>query len=116
MAAASYEDIGLVPLWLRTGYHLLLQQLPRAMAWMVLLGVVGEVDACLETFDPFGLVGSVVDECPQVEDRGLICVTWAAAVVASETWKGPVAVGNGYRHLWYGLSPGVDLTGNDPSY
>jgi hypothetical protein len=79
-------------------------------------GVVGEIDACLEKFDPFGLVGSVVDECPQVEDRGLICVTRAAAVVASEIWKGPVAVGNGYRRLWYGLSPGVNLTGNGPSY
>lgn len=77
-------------------------------------GIVGEVDACLDSFDPLTLVATIVDQCPQAPSRASVLISQAAAIVASETWKGPV--GNGHRRLWYGLSPGADLTGNDPAY
>ena len=78
-------------------------------------GIVGNVDACLDSFDPFTLVGITVNQCPQAPGGASVPISQAAAIVASETWKGPVG-NRPRRRLWYGLSPGADLTGNDPSY
>lgn len=70
-------------------------------------GVVMDVEGCLESFDPFELVGTTID-CPQAE--GQVEISHAAAFVANGTFSdGLNTVG---RRAWYGFSPSTDLTGN----
>jgi len=74
-------------------------------------GIVTEVDACLDKFDPFTLVNKTID-CPQAQAP--IRITRAAALLTQAVWRGPRTADD--RRLWYGLNPGVDLTGNNPIY
>lgn len=70
-------------------------------------GVVQDIEGCLDSFDPFALVGTTV-ECPQAD--GPVDITSAAATVANATFaNGYDAVG---KRQWFGFSPTTDLTGN----
>jgi hypothetical protein len=69
-------------------------------------GVVGETDACLAHFDPFNLVGTVIN-C--TEAGGEVQITRSAAAVANATWHGMVTADG--KQTFYGISPGSDLTG-----
>lgn len=70
-------------------------------------GVVQDVEGCLDSFDPFALVGTAV-ECPQAD--GPVEITTTAATVVNGTFaNGYDAVG---RRQWLGFSPTTDLTGN----
>ncbi|KAK0620843.1 Tannase/feruloyl esterase [Immersiella caudata] len=66
-------------------------------------GVIADVDACLASFDPFSLVGNVIN-CAEMETPH---ITSAAAAVVNATWQGMQNV-HGAR-LWPGLNPGTDL-------
>ena len=66
-------------------------------------GVIGDVDACLVSFDPFSLIGQAID-CPDMETPE---ITSAAAAVVNATWQGMRNAQGG--QLWPGLSPGTDL-------
>lgn len=68
-------------------------------------GVISEVDACLDGFNPFDLVGSTI-QCSR-ENRTLE-VSPAAAAVVNATWRG-MRNSRGAQ-TWPGLNPGTDLT------
>ncbi|KAK0615577.1 Tannase/feruloyl esterase [Bombardia bombarda] len=70
-------------------------------------GIITELDACLETFDPFKEVGKKID-C--AEAKGKIKITKAAAAVTNATWHGWRTVDG--REKYYGMTPGTDLTGH----
>ncbi|GKT39849.1 putative feruloyl esterase [Colletotrichum spaethianum] len=65
-------------------------------------GVISEVDDCLASFNPFGMVGRAVN-CSQAPE-----VTSAAAAVVNATWQG-IRDSLGVQ-TWPGLNPGTDLT------
>ena len=67
-------------------------------------GIIGEVDECLQSFDPFELVGRTIN-CTQ-EERTLE-ISSAAAAVVNATWQG-MRNSQGVQ-TWPGLSPGTDL-------
>ncbi|OTA61480.1 tannase and feruloyl esterase [Hypoxylon sp. EC38] len=73
----------------------------------VLDGVIAEPEACLNTFDPFRLVGQTTS-CN--ETGGSIQISAAAAAVVNATWQGTMTEKG--KRTWYGLNPGADLTGN----
>lgn len=73
-------------------------------------GIVAEVDACLARFDPFALVGTIVN-CR--EANGEVAISTVAAAVVNATWDGMTTVDG--KRTWYGINPGADLTGNDPA-
>ncbi len=73
-------------------------------------GVVADVDTCLASFNPFGLIGKTIS-CSQTD--GQIRISTAAAAVVNATWHG-MSTTDG-QQAWHGLSPGADLTGNSPS-
>lgn len=67
-------------------------------------GIISDTDGC--DFDPFSVVG----ESFNCSDTGSVMqVSHGAALVANETWNGPVAA-DGTR-LWYGLEKGTFLAG-----
>lgn len=76
----------------------------------ILDGVIVEVDACLARFDPFSVVGTAIN-C--TEAGGETLISSAAAAVANATWNGLITADG--KRTWYGISPGADLTGNDPA-
>lgn len=65
-------------------------------------GIIGDVDACLDTFNPFDMVGRAIN-CSEAPE-----VSHAAAAVVNATWQG-MRNSQGVQ-LWPGLSPGTDLT------
>ncbi|KAK4199480.1 tannase and feruloyl esterase-domain-containing protein [Triangularia verruculosa] len=71
-------------------------------------GIVGDVDGCLEGFDPFEMVGTEI-ECDNLGGR-TVEITEAAAVVVNKTWHGRETVEG--KRRWYGLTPGSDLIAN----
>lgn len=71
-------------------------------------GIIGEVEACLNHFNPFKLVGSPI-ECSDMDN---VSISNTAATVVNATWHG-VQTEDGKR-TWYGIPPGADLTGNSP--
>jgi hypothetical protein len=73
-------------------------------------GVVGETDACLAQFDPFGLVGTVIN-C--TEAGGEIQISRTAAAVANATWHGMVTADG--KQTFDGIPPGADLSGSSSS-
>lgn len=77
-------------------------------------GIVAEVDACLASFNPFRLVGTVVANCSSDKVGSghghTVVISKAAAAVVNATWHGPVSP-DGTKQRWYGYSLGSDLTG-----
>lgn len=73
-------------------------------------GIIADVDTCLGLFDPFGMVGLSVNNCPDAE--GTIEISRAAAIVVNATLHG-MQTEDG-RPTWYGIPPGADLTGELP--
>ncbi|KAK0736667.1 Tannase/feruloyl esterase [Apiosordaria backusii] len=71
-------------------------------------GIVSDVGGCLNSFDPFEMVGSEI-KCAEVEG-GTVKITEGAAAVVNKTWHGRETVDG--RWVWYGLSPGADLIVN----
>jgi hypothetical protein len=69
-------------------------------------GVISDVEACWDTFDPFSLVGTTLNNSIQI--------TAEATQVMNQTWYGIRTEETGER-VWYGFGPGADLTGNDPN-
>ncbi|TGJ79726.1 hypothetical protein E0Z10_g9046 [Xylaria hypoxylon] len=72
-------------------------------------GIISLPEECLTRFDPFELVGTPIN-CAQT--NGTVRITNAAAVLVNETWHGPQDVDG--TKLWYGVTPGSDLTGSSP--
>jgi hypothetical protein len=70
-------------------------------------GVVGDTDAYLAHFNPFGLVGTVIN-C--TEAGGEVQISRSAAAVANATWNGMVTADG--KQTSYGITPGSDLTGS----
>jgi hypothetical protein len=64
-------------------------------------GIIGEVDACLASFNPFKLVGRAID-CPEAPK-----ISSAAAAVVNATYQG-MRNSQGAQ-TWPGLNPGTDL-------
>lgn len=64
-------------------------------------GVLGEPDLCLAIFDPYSLVGTVVENCSDTGTQ--ITISEAAAKVSEATWTGPVSPDG--KRLW----PGPDI-------
>ncbi|KAL0938470.1 tannase and feruloyl esterase [Colletotrichum truncatum] len=64
-------------------------------------GVIGDVDKCLASFDPFKLVGQSIN-CTQTID-----ISSAAAAVVNATWQG-MRDAEGAQ-TWFGLAPGTNL-------
>ncbi|OAQ65869.2 tannase and feruloyl esterase [Pochonia chlamydosporia 170] len=75
-------------------------------------GVVSNPMKCLDTFDPFKVVGQTLN-CSNSKDGSGIKVSREAAQVVKATWRG-LARKDG-EVLWPGVSPAADLTGNKPS-
>jgi len=73
-------------------------------------GIIGDITACLLTFDPFGLIGTPIS-CSTTNTT--LSISHAAAAVANATWHGPHTPSG--RPIWYGIPPGADLTGFDLS-
>ncbi|KAJ8120832.1 hypothetical protein ONZ43_g2562 [Nemania bipapillata] len=71
-------------------------------------GIIAEVDECLTTFDPFSIVGTLIN-CTEAAGE-TIQVSEAAAVVVDATWAGPSTESGNWT--WYGLNPGADITGS----
>ncbi|KAI9148139.1 hypothetical protein HJFPF1_11963 [Paramyrothecium foliicola] len=74
-------------------------------------GIVASPEECLQSFDPFSVVGEEVD-CKQ-KNGTVVQVSEDAAKIVNATWHG-IHTDNG-RKIWHGLTPGTDLTGNDPT-
>ncbi|KAJ3538726.1 hypothetical protein NM208_g5784 [Fusarium decemcellulare] len=74
-------------------------------------GVIAHVDECLNTFDPFSVVGKTI-KCDQLNET-TIEVSQTAAIVVNATWHGMTTADG--KHVWYGIAPGADLTGNSPT-
>ena len=75
-------------------------------------GIITNATACLSTsFNPFHLVGTTIKNCTTTGTP--VQISLAAAIVANSTWHGPITPSGQQIHP--GLSPSVDLTGNDPS-
>ncbi|KAK0724869.1 tannase and feruloyl esterase [Lasiosphaeris hirsuta] len=72
-------------------------------------GVIAEADACLASFDPFSLVGKVID-CNQTVDGSQVNISRAAAATVNATWHGASKVDG--TPIWSGFLPGTDLTGS----
>ncbi|KAK4129730.1 tannase and feruloyl esterase [Parathielavia appendiculata] len=70
-------------------------------------GIVSDVDACLRSFNPFQLIGTLVPDCRQAGNRTVEIGT-AAAVVVNATWHGIVTAKR--EPTWYGLSPGTYIS------
>lgn len=68
-------------------------------------GLIADTDRCLEVFDPFSAVGTVI-HCNETGAQEPISV--GAATVVNATWHG-VETAEG-KSWWYGLYPGADLT------
>ncbi|KAK1711820.1 Tannase/feruloyl esterase [Colletotrichum lupini] len=64
-------------------------------------GIISEVDACLDAFNPFKMVGRAIN-CSEAPE-----VSRAAAAVVNATWQG-MRNSQGVQ-LWPGLNPGTDL-------
>ncbi|KAK4443445.1 tannase and feruloyl esterase-domain-containing protein [Podospora aff. communis PSN243] len=73
-------------------------------------GIITDPTACLHTFNPFSLVNTTAF-CPTTNTT--LPISHAAAAVANATWHGPHTPSG--KPIWYGIPPGADLTGNDPS-
>ncbi|KAK3346358.1 Tannase/feruloyl esterase [Lasiosphaeria hispida] len=71
-------------------------------------GIIADPDACLARFDPFSLVGKVID-CNQTIDGSQVDISHAAAATVNATWHG-ASKPNG-TPIWPGVLPGADLTG-----
>ncbi|KAK4179602.1 tannase and feruloyl esterase-domain-containing protein [Triangularia setosa] len=71
-------------------------------------GIVGDVEGCLDSFDPFEMVGIEID-CTDLEGRK-VQITEEAAAVVNKTWHGRERADG--RQVWYGLTPGSDLIVN----
>ena len=76
----------------------------------VLDGIISDPSGCLHEFNPFSLVGTPIN-CTTT--NATLPISLAAASVANATWHGPRSPSG--KSLWYGLTPGTDLTGNNPS-
>lgn len=72
-------------------------------------GIIGEVDLCLASFDPFALVGTTVN-CTEKAD-GIIQISTAAAQVANATWHGTQTADG--KTWWHGLNIGSNLVDNN---
>ena len=72
-------------------------------------GIIGEALQCLDTFDPFSVVGTAIN-CTQLNST--VSVSRAAAIVVNATWHG-ITTAEG-KFEWYGILPGADLTGTSP--
>lgn len=72
-------------------------------------GVIADVDACLRKFDPLKQVGKPLNcstpNAPSTISKG-------AAQLIKASWEGSFKASG--ERLWYGLSPGADLTGQGP--
>ncbi|KAF2470902.1 tannase and feruloyl esterase [Lindgomyces ingoldianus] len=73
-------------------------------------GIVADVEECAANFDPFDLIGKVID-CAQTNTT--MQISAAAAKVANATWEGIVSTTG--RRLWHGLNLDADLTGDSSS-
>jgi hypothetical protein len=69
-------------------------------------GLVTNVEECLATFDPFTLVGTVVN-CSQTGDE--VTISASAASVVNASWGGVIFAAG--KKVWHGYNPGSDLTG-----
>ncbi|KAH7174049.1 Tannase/feruloyl esterase [Fusarium flagelliforme] len=70
-------------------------------------GVISKVDECLETFDPFTVVGEAI-KCPQLNGTQ-VQISKSAAAAVNATWQGmPIFSG---RQTYHGIAPGAQLTG-----
>ncbi|KAK3998043.1 tannase [Cladorrhinum sp. PSN332] len=76
----------------------------------VLDGIVGDIDQCLATFDPFSLVGQPGFNCSESGTN----VTLAAAIAFNATTHGMTTADG--KAVWHGLSPSTDLTGSNLAY
>ncbi|KAK1655113.1 Tannase/feruloyl esterase [Colletotrichum phormii] len=65
-------------------------------------GIIEEVDACLDAFNPFDIVGR------DINCTGAPTISYAAAAVVNATWQG-MRDSQGVQ-LWPGLNPDTDLT------
>ncbi|KLU92663.1 hypothetical protein MAPG_11607 [Magnaporthiopsis poae ATCC 64411] len=72
-------------------------------------GVVADPALCLERFDPFSVVGRMVNCSDAV--GGKIAVSAGAAAVVNATWHGPRYAASG-KQVWPGFRPGADITGS----
>lgn len=73
-------------------------------------GIISNIKECLDSFDPFSVVGDTVT-CAQTNGTQKL-ISQAAAVVANATWHGRVTADGMSIH--HGIGPGSDLTGNSP--
>ncbi|KAM0482212.1 hypothetical protein ACHAP7_004442 [Fusarium lateritium] len=73
----------------------------------VLDGVISKVDECLETFDPFTVIGKTI-KCPELNGTH-VRITKSAAAAVNATWQG-ISINNG-RQTYHGIFPGAQLTG-----
>ncbi|SPO06175.1 related to feruloyl esterase B precursor [Cephalotrichum gorgonifer] len=70
-------------------------------------GIISDINACLDHFDPFSLVGSSA-MCIEGGRRGDVLISQAAATVVKATWDG-MRTADG-KQLWLGYTPGTALT------
>jgi hypothetical protein len=73
-------------------------------------GIIGEALQCLDTFDPFSLVGTSTN-CSQTGSN--ITISDTAAVVVNATWHGMVTEEG--ESTFFGVLPGSDITGTSPT-
>ena len=73
-------------------------------------GIISDPATCLDTFDPYSLVGKPI-HCSAANTTHTI--SQDAAAVVYETWHGPSSPSG--RQIWYGISPGADITGSAES-
>ncbi|KAK3290911.1 Tannase/feruloyl esterase [Chaetomium fimeti] len=65
-------------------------------------GVINEMEECLASFDPFGMVGQAITDCAETSE-----ISQTAAAVVNATWQG-MRTSQG-THAWPGPNPGTDL-------
>ncbi|KAH7024653.1 Tannase/feruloyl esterase [Microdochium trichocladiopsis] len=86
-------------------------------------GVVSEPEECLRVFDPMGMVGKAADACESMgvgtagggngKRRGnVVRISETAAAVVKGMWEGMTT--SDKKHIYHGLYPPADITGNDP--
>lgn len=73
-------------------------------------GIISDIEACLDRFDPFSLVGSSM-ECDEAGAEGEVEISKAAATVVRNTWDGIRSADGTFS--WFGYTPGTVLTGNE---
>ncbi|RYP46166.1 hypothetical protein DL768_007596 [Monosporascus sp. mg162] len=74
-------------------------------------GTIAHVSECLDTFDPFSVVGETIS-CAQRNGTEM-AISEAAAFVANATWHGRTTADG--KHFYHGIRPGAAMTGNSSS-